>query len=87
MGSTWAKKLGEISTGYASMDAFRGARRRRAVDKAFVLSDHADWKGLLHAVEATGCENVITTHGYTDIFAQYLREKGWNARAEKHNTK
>ena len=84
MGSTWAKKLGEISTGYASgWMAFRGARRRRAVDKAFVLSDHADWKGLLHAVKATGCENVITTHGYTDIFAQYLREKGWNARAEK----
>jgi len=26
---------------------------------------------------------VITTHGYTDIFAQYLREKGWNARTEK----
>ena len=84
MGSAWAKKLGEISTGYASgWMAFRGARRRRAVDKAFVLSDHADWKGLLHAVEATGCENVITTHGYTDIFAQYLREKGWNARTEK----
>ena len=84
MGSAWAKKLGKISTGYASgWMAFRGARRRRAVDKAFVLSDHADWKGLLHAVEATGCENVITTHGYTEIFAQYLREKGWNARTEK----
>ena len=84
MGSAWAKKLGTTSTGYASgWMAFRGARRRRAVDKAFVLSDHADWKGLLQAIEATACEDVITTHGYTDIFAQYLREKGWNARTEK----
>lgn len=84
MGSAWTKKLGPISTAYASgWMAFRGARRRRAVDRAFVLSDHADWKGLLDAITATGCENVITTHGYTDIFAQYLREKGWNARTEK----
>ena len=84
LGSAWVNKLGAISTGYASgWMAFRGARRRRAIDRAFVLSDHADWNGLLTAIKATGCENVITTHGYTDIFAQYLREKGWNARTEK----
>ena len=84
MGSTWAKKLGEISTGYASgWMAFRGARRRRAVDGSFVLSDHADWEGLLSVIKATGCEDIITTHGYTDIFARYLKENGWNARTEK----
>ena len=84
LGSAWVKKLGTLSTGYASgWMAFRGARRRRAVDRAFVLSDHADWEGLLSAIKATGCENVITTHGYTDLFAQYLREQGWNARTEK----
>ena len=84
LGSAWVKKLGALSTGYASgWMAFRGARRRRAVDRAFVLSDHADWEGLLYAIKATGCENIITTHGYTDLFAQYLREQGWNARTEK----
>ena len=84
LGSAWVKKLGHLSKGYASgWMAFRGARRRRAVDRAFVLSDHADWKGLLSAIKATGCENVITTHGYTDLFAKYLREQGWNARTEK----
>ena len=84
MGSAWAKKLGEISTGYASgWMAFRGARRRRAVDRSFVLSDHADWEGLLSVIKATGCEDIITTHGYTDIFARYLKENGWNARTEK----
>lgn len=84
LGSAWVKKLGTLSTGYASgWMAFRGARRRRAVDRAFVLSDHADWEGLLSAIKATGCEKVITTHGYTDLFAQYLREQGWNAHTEK----
>ena len=84
LGSAWVKKLGPLSTGYASgWMAFRGARRRRAVDRAFVLSDHADWKGLLSAIKATGCENVITTHGYTELFAQYLKDKGWNARTQK----
>jgi len=80
----WLKKLGPYSSGFASgWMLTRGARRRRAIDQSFVLSDHADWPGLLAAVEATQCQNVITTHGYTDIFAQYLREKGWNARTEK----
>jgi putative mRNA 3-end processing factor len=63
---------------------FRGARRRRAIDKGFVLSDHADWEGLLAAIKATGCEKVIATHGYTDIFSRYLREElGYDARTEK----
>ena len=84
MGSAWMKKLGRVSIGYASgWMAFRGARRRRAVDRAFVLSDHADWSGLLSAIKATGCENVITTHGYIELFAQYLNEQGWNARTQK----
>ena len=84
LGSAWVKKLGPLSTGYASgWMAFRGARRRRAVDRAFVLSDHADFKGLLSAIKATGCENIITTHGYTELFARYLNEQGWNAQTEK----
>ena len=84
LGSAWCKKLGPLSTGYASgWMAFRGARRRRAIDRAFVLSDHADWKGLLNAIKSSGCEKVITTHGYTDLFAQYLREQGWDAVTEK----
>ena len=84
LGSAWSRKLGITSSGYASgWMAIRGARRRRAVDRSFVLSDHADWEGLLSAIYSTECENVITTHGYTDIFAKYLNEKGLNAISEK----
>ena len=62
--------------------AFRGARRRRAIDKGFVLSDHCDWPSLLEAIKETGAEKVICTHGYTDIFSRYLRDLGYDARTE-----
>lgn len=82
-GSTWIRKLVPYVTGTASgWMAFRGARRRRAIDKGFVLSDHCDWPGLLSAIKATGAEKVICTHGYTEIFAKYLREQGYDARTE-----
>jgi putative mRNA 3-end processing factor len=84
-GSAWMRKFVPYATASASgWMTFRGARRRRAIDKGFVLSDHCDWDGLLESIDATGCENVITTHGYQDIFARYLREeKGLNAISER----
>ncbi|MFT7351877.1 MAG: putative mRNA 3-end processing factor [Flavobacterium sp.] len=83
-GSTWIRKMTPFVTGSASgWMAFRGARRRRAIDKGFVLSDHCDWYGLLDSVKATGAETVICTHGYTDIFSKYLRELGYDARTVK----
>jgi putative mRNA 3-end processing factor len=80
---SWLKKFMPYQLAFASgWMALRGARRRRAADRGFVISDHADWKGLLWAIENTGAENIITTHGYTEIFAQYLREKGYNAMSQ-----
>ena len=63
--------------------AFRGARRRRAIDRGFVLSDHCDFQQLLDSIKATGAEKIICTHGYTDLFSKYLRELGYDARTEK----
>ncbi|WP_430908897.1 ligase-associated DNA damage response exonuclease [Maribacter sp. 2-571] len=83
-GSSWIRKMVPYVTASASgWMTFRGARRRRAIDKGFVLSDHCDWQGLLASVKATGAEKVISTHGYTDIFSRYLRELGYDARTEK----
>ena len=36
--------------------ALRGVRRRRAADRGFVVSDHADWDGLNAAIRETGAE-------------------------------
>ncbi|MGY9046702.1 mRNA 3-end processing factor [Puniceibacterium antarcticum] len=81
LGTPWARKLGASSTGFASgWMRLRGVRRRRAADRGFVLSDHADWDGLLSAIRTTGAENIYATHGYTDIFARALTEMGWNAQ-------
>ena len=80
-GSIWIKKMVPYETGMASgWMAFRGARRRRAIDRGFVLSDHCDWQGLLASIKATGCERVVCTHGYSEIFSRYLNEVGYDAR-------
>ena len=83
-GSTWIRKMVPYVTASASgWMTFRGARRRRAIDKGFVLSDHCDWQGLLDSIKATGAEKIICTHGYTEIFSRYLREQGFDARTEE----
>lgn len=83
MGSSWTKKMQPFSTGVTSgWMNLRGARRRRGADRGFVLSDHADWSGLLMAIKETGAENIITTHGYTSVFSTYLNSIGYNATVE-----
>jgi putative mRNA 3-end processing factor len=52
------------------------AARRRGLGRGFVLSDHADWPGLLEAVRATGATRILATHGYTQAFARHLTDLG-----------
>ncbi|HEU4459239.1 MAG TPA: ligase-associated DNA damage response exonuclease [Methylibium sp.] len=87
-GSVWTRRFASVGDG--SSDAFasgwmqlRGARRRRGVDRGFVLSDHADWPGLHRAIEATGCTRVIVTHGYEAVMVRRLAELGYEAGAFK----
>jgi len=73
----WLKNFGEVSDAMASgWMQVRGARRRRSVDRGFVLSDHADWPGLLSAISATGASQVIVTHGNTAVLIRWLNEAG-----------
>lgn len=75
----WIRKFAGrdgLRTGFASgWTTVRGRRRWRAVDRGFVLSDHADWPGLIETVRATGARRIMTTHGYADTFARYIREE------------
>ena len=80
LGSAWMRRFGAVSTGIASgWMQLRGVRRRRAADRGFVVSDHADWKGLNAAIAATGATRVLATHGYTAVFARWLAEQGHEA--------
>lgn len=76
----WMRKFGPVSTAFASgWMALRGVRRRRAVERGFILSDHADWNGLNDAIAATGAERIFVTHGYTSIFRRWLVAQGYDA--------
>ena len=79
-GTPWARKFGDQSAAFLSgWMAIRGARRRRAVDRGFVMSDHVDWPSLLGAIGETGAERVWVTHGYTNVVVRYLQEQGLDA--------
>ena len=74
--------VGDFSDAVASgWMQLRGARRRRALDRGFVLSDHADWPGLNAAIEATGASRVVVTHGQVPVMVRWLAERGWQAQA------
>lgn len=83
-GSAWLHKFKPFRTATASgWMSMRGARRRRNVDTGFVLSDHADWGELNEAVQLSGAERVYVTHGYSSVFANWLSQKGIDARVVK----
>ncbi len=78
--SPWIRRFGDASTAFASgWMQVRGTRRRGGWDRGFVLSDHADWPGLLQAIAATGAQRVIVTHGSGPVLARFLGEQGLQA--------
>jgi putative mRNA 3-end processing factor len=82
-GTPWMKKFNPHSVGVCSgWMQVRGNARRRNVDAGFVLSDHADWSGLLEAVRASGAERVFVTHGFQSAFSRYCNEEHIAVAAE-----
>jgi putative mRNA 3-end processing factor len=78
----WLRRFGDYADAFASgWMHLRGARRRRAVDRGFVLSDHADWPSLQQAIAASGAHRVIVTHGYVAPLVRWLNESGLEAEA------
>lgn len=76
LGTPWMKRFPSFRSGYASgWMQVRGTRRRHAVDRGFVLSDHADWNALLQTIDQSKAKIVLTTHGNTAVLAKYLREE------------
>ncbi len=83
-GTPWMKRFAPYRVAVCSgWMQVRGNVRRRNADAGFALSDHADWSGLLQAVEATGAASVYVTHGFQSAFSRYLGEKGLRAMEVK----
>ncbi len=81
-GALWLRRFEPVSTAFASgWMAIRGMRRRRNVDRGFVLSDHADWPALNAAIAATEADEIWVTHGYRSELTRWLQANGRRARA------
>jgi putative mRNA 3-end processing factor len=81
-GTVWLRRFGDVSTGFASgWMRIRGTRRRRAVDRGFVLSDHIDWPDLMTTIQDTGAETIWVTHGYVAVVTRWLQEQGYDAHS------
>lgn len=73
--SPWIKRWNPYALGICSgWMQVRGAQRRRNADAGFVLSDHADWNGLIEATLATDASCVYATHGFSAPLSRYLDE-------------
>ena len=78
---SWTRRFGNLARAFASgWMQIRGNRRRRAVDRGFVLSDHCDWEELNQVIRATSAEQIWMTHGYAAEMVRWLRDGGLDAR-------
>ena len=74
--TTWLRQFAPYSLAFASgWMMVRGGRRRMALDKGFVLSDHVDWAGILQTIAECGAEQVGVTHGYAEALVRWLKEE------------
>ena len=84
---TWMRRFPNRSRAFVSgWMRIRGHRRRRAMDRGFVMSDHADWEGLVATIRHSRAERVSLVHGYTTELARWLREQGLQAEAVSPDT-
>jgi putative mRNA 3-end processing factor len=82
LASPWANRIKRSSIAFASgWMVTRKTRQWQAIDRGFILSDHADWNGLMDAIDATGAQKIIVTHGFTNPFARWLNGQGFDARS------
>lgn len=81
-GSPWLRRFRNAQQGFASgWMRVRGNRRRRNMDRGFVISDHADWPDLMRTIRETGAGRVIVTHGDTHALVRALNDDGIAAEA------
>ncbi len=77
----WISPDAEVSTAFASgWMQLRKQRKNSAIDRGFVLSDHADWEGILTAIQTSRAETIWMTHGDASLLVRYLQEQGRDAR-------
>lgn len=84
--SAWTRRFRHFEQAQASgWMQLRGNRRRRNLQRGFVISDHADWRALIRTIAESRARRVLATHGNTDALIPYL-EHELGLRAERLRT-
>jgi putative mRNA 3-end processing factor len=77
----WARRFPEPVTAFASgWMRVRARARQHGVELPLVISDHADWDGLLGTIAATGAGEIWVTHGQEDALVHWCVTRGLKAR-------
>jgi putative mRNA 3-end processing factor len=77
----WARRFPEPVTAFASgWMRVRARARQNGVELPLVISDHADWDGLLMTIAATGAGEIWVTHGQEDALVHWCSTRGLKAR-------
>ncbi len=77
----WVQRMTDPVVAFASgWLALRRRSRMRGIELPLVISDHADWTGLLTTIEATGAPDIWVTHGRADALTHALAARGRRAR-------
>ena len=77
----WTRRFPEPVTAFASgWMRVRARARQRQIELPLVVSDHADWDGLLATIAATGAPEIWVTHGAEDALVHWCGTRGLRAR-------
>ena len=55
--------------------------KQRGVELPLIISDHADWDGLVNTIREVGAPEVWVTHGREEALVHQARLDGFDAEA------
>jgi putative mRNA 3-end processing factor len=81
LGDLWTRRFPDPVAAFASgWMRVRARARQQGVALPLVISDHADWDGLLASIAATGAGEIWVTHGQEDALVHWCVSRGLKAR-------
>jgi putative mRNA 3-end processing factor len=77
----WTRRFPDPVSAFASgWMRVRARARQRGVELPLVISDHADWDGLIATIAATGASQIWVTHGAEEALVHWCTLRGLEAR-------
>jgi putative mRNA 3-end processing factor len=77
----WTRRFPDPLAAFASgWMRVRARARQQGVALPLVISDHADWDGLIATIAATGAGEIWVTHGQEDALVHWCATRGLKAR-------